>query len=511
MRGSENMTKNILEWLEASEKRVPEKIAFGDENGDLTFRELYDGARVCGTYFAQYIDRKDPVVFYLEKSNLAIRGMFGAVYAGGFYSLIDTRQPAERIHKILEVLEPKIIVTDEQFQEQAKEIFADYRLVLIEDILSGNEINEELLNRIREEADVEDPVYVNFTSGSTGAPKGVTICHRSIIDFIPHFTNIFGIQETDIMGNQAPFDFDVSVKDIFSGIYTGAKVQIIPRSYFSNPTKLMDYLCDHEVTVLVWAVSAMCFVSIMNGFGYKVPETIRMVMFSGEVMPIKQFNIWKKYLPDVRYVNLYGPTEITCNCTYYELEDRPYELDEVIPIGKAFPNEKVFLLDENDHLVTEPGISGEICVAGDCLALGYYHNPERTKEVFVQNPLTEEKETIYRTGDLGEYMADGNLVYRSRKDFQIKHLGHRIELGEIESQVQGIDGAERACAIYDFKKKRIFLFYAGSIDKKDLQEALKEKVPAFMIPNKMIQVEEMPMTKNGKIDRNKLKELGGIK
>ena len=183
MRGSENMTKNILEWLEASEKRVPEKIAFGDENGDLTFRELYDGARVCGTYFAQYIDRKDPVVFYLEKSNLAIRGMFGAVYAGGFYSLIDTRQPAERIHKILEVLEPKIIVTDEQFQEQAKEIFADYRLVLIEDILSGNEINEELLNRIREEADVEDPVYVNFTSGSTDAPKGVTICHRSIIDF----------------------------------------------------------------------------------------------------------------------------------------------------------------------------------------------------------------------------------------------------------------------------------------------------------------------------------------
>ena len=505
------MVRNVLEWLENSYRKCPDKIAFGDDHGNLSFRELYEGSRKCGTFFAKYIERTEPVVFYLEKSNLAIRGMFGAVYAGGFYSLIDTRQPAERIHKILEVLEPKIIVTDEQFQEQAKEIFPAYRLVQIEDILESDAVENELLDEIREHASAEDPVYVNFTSGSTGAPKGVTICHRSIIDFIPHFTEIFGITDTDIMGNQAPFDFDVSVKDIFSGIYTGAKVQIIPRSYFSNPTQLMDYLCDRKVTVLVWAVSAMCFVSIMNGFGYKVPDTVRMVMFSGEVMPVKQFNIWKKYLSDVKYVNLYGPTEITCNCTYYELEDRPYELDEVIPIGKAFPNEKVFLLDDENHLVTEPGISGEICVAGDCLALGYYHNPERTAEVFVQNPLTAEKETIYRTGDLGEYREDGNLVYRSRKDFQIKHLGHRIELGEIESQVQSIDGAERACAIYDFKKKRIYLFYAGTIDRKELQEALKEKVPPFMIPNKMIQVEEMPMTKNGKIDRNRLKEIGGIR
>ena len=505
------MYKNVLEWLEESCEKYSDKDAFGDENGDITFQQLYEGARVCGTYFAEYIEPKDPVVFYLEKSNDAIRGMFGAVYAGGFYSLIDTRQPKERIQKILDVLQPKIIVTDAQFQNDAQEIFTDHKLVKIEDILASDNIDNDLLDQIREQADQEDPVYVNFTSGSTGAPKGVAISHRSIIDFIIPFTEIFGIRPDDIMGNQAPFDFDVSVKDIFSGIYTGAKVQIIPRSYFSNPTKLMDYLCDKEVTVLVWAVSAMCFVSIMNGFGYKVPETVRMVMFSGEIMPIKQYNIWKKYLPDVKYVNLYGPTEITCNCTYYELEDRLYEADEEIPIGRPFPNEKVFLLDEEDHEVTEPGISGEICVAGDCLALGYYNNPEKTNEVFVQNPLTEEKETIYRTGDLAEYREDGNLVYRSRKDFQIKHLGHRIELGEIENMVQSIDGADRACAVYDSNKKKIHLFYIGNIEQKDLQEELKEKLPVFMIPNKIHPLDEMPLTKNGKIDRNRLKELGGIK
>jgi non-ribosomal peptide synthetase component F len=289
-------------------------------------------------------------------------------------------------------------------------------------------------------------------------------------------------------------------------------VALIPRSYFSNPTKLMDYLCGNKVTVLVWAVSAMCFVSIMNGFGYRNPETLRIVMFSGEVMPVKQLNVWKKYQPHVKFVNLYGPTEITCNCTYYELEDRMYEPDEKIPVGKAFPNEKVFLLDDDNKEVTEPGVPGELCVSGSCLALGYYGNRQKTDEVFVQNPLNPDwNEMIYRTGDLCAYQEDGNLVYISRRDFQIKHLGHRIELGEIESGAQQVEGIERACCLYDQAKKKIILFYTGNRDKKELLEEMKELLPVFMIPNKAIQLEEMPLNKNGKIDRNALKEAGGIR
>jgi non-ribosomal peptide synthetase component F len=273
----------------------------------------------------------------------------------------------------------------------------------------------------------------------------------------------------------------------------------------------MDYLCDQKATVLVWAVSAMCFVSIMNGFGYRNPETLRLVMFSGEVMPIKQLNIWKKYQPAVTFVNLYGPTEITCNCTYYVLEDRLYENDEKIPMGKAFRNEKVFLLDENDHEVTEPDEPGELCVSGSCLSLGYYGNPEKTAEAFVQNPLNPYwLEPVYRTGDLCTYREDGNLVYLSRKDFQIKHLGHRIELGEIETAAMGCDGVTRACCLYDAKKKKIVLFYTGDRDKKELLEEMKASLPVFMIPNKAFELDEMPLNKNGKIDRNALKETGGI-
>ena len=284
-------------------------------------------------------------------------------------------------------------------------------------------------------------------------------------------------------------------------------MQLIPRSYFSNPTVLMDYLADNGATTLIWAVSAMCFVSIMNGLEYRTPETINKVMFSGEVMPVKHLNKWRKFLPDATYVNLYGPTEITCNCTYYIL-DRDFEKDESIPAGIPFANEKVFLLDEENRLVSEPGECGEICVCGTCLALGYYRDPVRTAEAFVQNPLNDRfSEMMYRTGDIGKYDEDGNLIYVSRKDFQIKHMGQRIELGEIEAAAMAADGITRACCIYNTKKKRIELFYTGEAEKTDLNEVLKVRLPQFMIPGRTVKLEEMPMNKNGNIDRSKLAEM----
>ena len=248
---------------------------------------------------------------------------------------------------------------------------------------------------------------------------------------------------------------------------------MIPKKYFSTPKKLLDFLDERNVTSLTWAVSALCVISMLKGFRYKVPNKIRRVMFSGEVMPVKQLNYWRSYLPDALYVNLYGPTEITCNCTYYKIE-REFEEGESIPIGEAFPNERVFLLDEEDRLLTEAGKLGEICVTGTALALGYYRNEEKTGQAFVQNPLNVNyPELMYRTGDLGRYDEQGELHYVTRKDFQIKHMGHRIELGEIETAFQSLPGIERVCCIYDE-------------------------------PNIFHKVEDMPITKNGKIDRKAL-------
>lgn len=496
--------KNVLNWLE---QQNSEKTAVMDPEGSMTYGEVKHKAQCIGTALAGMTDVRKPVVFYLEKSCLTLCGMFGAVYAGCFYTILDTRQPAARLTKILDRLQAAYVITDAKNAEAAQKL--PVKVYQIEDLVLTPD-DPQILAQIRSQALDTDPLYVNFTSGSTGTPKGVVVCHRSVLDFIPVFDQTFGIKASDRMGNQAPFDFDVSVKDIYSCLYTGATLVLIPREYFTKPTTLMDYLCDQQVTVLVWAVSAMCFVSIMNGFAYKIPKDIRLVMFSGEVMPMKQLRKWQEALP-VEYVNLYGPTEITCNCTYYKLANRTYALDEILPIGKPFDNEKVFLLDEKDQEVKEPGQPGEICVCGTCLALGYYGESEKSAAVFTQNPLNPYyREEMYRTGDLGKYTEDGNLVFAGRKDFQIKHLGHRIELGEIESQVQSLDGISRACCLYDDKKKRIVLFYCGEREEKDLIHELRNVLPPFMVPNKAIRIENMPLNKHGKIDRNALKEQGGI-
>lgn len=503
--------KSVIELLERTVSVYGKRPAFGDENGTITFEELKEGAESVGSFLLDKMNGCVPVAFYLEKSTIAIRGMLGVVYAGGFYSIIDVRQPSVRAESVLSVLKPAVILTDKAHYEKALELNCSAECFCIEDILSFPANREELEKRVAFIQDTQ-PLYVNFTSGSTGIPKGVTVCHRSVLEFIEKFTTIFGIHSDDVIGNQAPFDFDVSVKDIYSALATGAKVQIIPRDYFSKPAMLMDYLADSDVTILIWAASAMCFVSIMNGFGHRVPQKVRKVMFSGEVLPIKHLNVWKTYLPDAEFVNLYGPTEITCNCTYYILHDTSYAETDILPIGKPFPNEKVFLLDEENNLVTEPGVQGEICVAGTALALGYYNDFERTNQVFVQNPLnTSYYERIYRTGDLGRYDSDGKLVYISRKDFQIKHLGHRIELGEIEAVTTARDGVSRVCCLYDNEKKRIIMFYTGEREKLDLMKDLRAVLPQFMLPNSIIRLDDMPINKNGKIDRNALKERGNQK
>ncbi|MCR5486913.1 MAG: amino acid adenylation domain-containing protein [Lachnospiraceae bacterium] len=510
---------NVLEMLEETAARIPDHRAFTDPGKSITYGELLRKARSIGTAFAEGrccrpLGPGDAVAFYMEKSVDAVVMMLGAVYAGACYSFIDVRQTPERAGAILEVLEAPLVITDEENEEAARKLAEgsrrEVRLQRIEELVelaSHTPASEELLSKAGRRHIDTDPLYVNFTSGSTGIPKGVAVGHRSVLDFIWEFTRIFQITEGDILANQAPFDFDVSVKDIYSALLTGAEVLLIPRPYFSNPSVLMDYLADHEVTVLIWAVSAMCFVSIMNGLEYRKPERIRQVMFSGEMMPVKQLNKWKKSLPDAVYVNLYGPTEITCNCTYYVL-DRDFENDEMIPAGIPFPNERVFLLDDKDGLVEEEGKEGEICVSGSCLALGYYKDPEKTGEVFVQNPLNHRHyERIYRTGDLGKYDSAGNLVFTSRKDFQIKHMGQRIELGDIEASAQSVEGVQRACCLYDAKRKKIVLFYAGEAEKEGVSEALHQKLPSFMLPGKTVRLEEFPLNKNGKIDRNALSAM----
>ena len=392
--------------------------------------------------------------------------------------------------------------------ETAKEYFSERKIVTFED-LAKSEPDYAKLGEIRSHKIDTDPLYINFTSGSTGTPKGIVVCHRSVIDFIDHFTEIFGIGNNDVIANQAPFDFDVSVKDIYSAVKTGATLVVVPRRMFSAPAELIDFICDRRITVMIWAVSALCLISTFHALDYRTPETVNKILFSGEVMPLKALKNFRSHLPNAKYVNLYGPTEITCNCTYHIL-DNDCDYADGIPIGKPFPNEDVILLDENNNRISEVGKVGEICVRGTALALGYYSNPEQNAKAFVQNPLNPYyPELIYRTGDLARYNENGELVFSGRKDFQIKYMGHRIELEEIEREMSAVDGVEQCCCIFDEKKSRLKGFFVGSIEKDELAASMSRDLPAFMIPGVIRKVDEMPLTKNGKIDRKKLAEIAG--
>ena len=271
--------------------------------------------------------------------------------------------------------------------------------------------------------------------------------------------------------------------------------------------KLLQFLADHKITTIFWVPSAMIMVSALKAFrNVDVSATLKRVLFCGEVMPNKQLNIWRQYLPNVLYSNLYGPTEITDACTFYTV-DREFDDDEPLPIGRPMRNTEILVLDEHDRLVTEPDQVGELCVRGTCLAVGYYNNPEKTAAAFVQNPLqTAYEEKIYRTGDLVKYNDRHEIIYLSRKDFQIKHLGHRIELGEIETAVSSLEEISMCCCLYDDKHSKIVLFLEQEMSRSEINQRLRDLIPDYMLPGKVVSVDKLPLNANGKIDRVALRQ-----
>ena len=502
------MITNILDYLEQTAYRLPEKTALADDKMSLTFGQWIQQAERIGTSIAQATNCtiRRAVLVFVDRRIEGLVGAMGTVESGNFYVPIDCKMPFERVRLIANVCKPiaAVATTEADLKTLDQIEFAGPRFLYNE--VKDADVNRETLASIRSQIIDLDPVYSIFTSGSTGIPKGVVISHRGMIDLSNWLVETFDFTENDALGNQTPFYFDGSVKDIAICIKSGATLNVIGKKYFTFTKLLMPFLNDRTITAILWATSAIVLVGNSDILNVALPEHLRLVTFAGEAMPAKQLRVWQEKLPNVRFVNLYGPTEITVDCTYFDVKHQ-YTDDEYIPIGKACQNMQVLVLKDDDT-EAKVGEVGELCVRGTGVALGYYGNRQKTDEVFVQNPLNPLfNDIIYRTGDLVKPAEDGNLVFVSRKDFQVKHKGNRIELGEIEVAVNAIEGVTNAACIFDIENDKLVLYYTTADGQPmDIINLVKERIPVYMFPEVVIHLVQMPYNLNGKIDRIQLKK-----
>ncbi|HBD63933.1 MAG TPA: AMP-dependent synthetase [Clostridiales bacterium] len=490
---------NLIEFLENTVKTKAGDVAVSAADGTFTFGELRSEALRIAGHIAKSGTRGRTVAVYMPKGSKCLCAMLGVLYSGNIYVPLDCRAPINRTMQIFEIVQPLMIISDGRYIKTLVErgvngdTLADYDTVLAPDIA---------LNLAQQTISLSqdvDPAYILFTSGSTGVPKGVVIPHKRVINYINWARNFFSIQEDDVIGSQAPFYFTVSAMDIYLCLSTGARLEIIPEHMFSQPTMLMKHLDKEGISLIFWVSSVYRHIVQSGALTEIQPRSLKHAWFVGEPMSVDVLSYLMGKLPNVGFANLYGSTETDMTiCRKFSKNDFPMDS---IPLGYPCANTDVLILKDGE--LAGDGEIGEICVHGPCLALGYYKDSEKTRSVFVQNPLHNNyPDIIYRTGDLGE-IRDGQIFFHGRKDHQFKHLGYRIEAGEIETTAEKLEGIKSVCVLYDNVKRQIIMLYEanGLTDELTLRRALIENLPAYMIPTRYIHLDSMPYNANNKKDR----------
>ncbi|MBT0757325.1 amino acid adenylation domain-containing protein, partial [Campylobacter upsaliensis] len=449
------MICHIDDFLQKNVKKFPHKTLFKEMGGvSITYKEFDDLSQKVATKLLNTLAKEpiqSPILIILPKSINTLISFFGVAKSGNFYTLLDEKMPLERIEKIIKVLKPKAFITSKSLN-----LKLDLPTLYTEDFESY-ERDEEALIKARLKHIDTNLLYVFFTSGSTGLPKGVSISHKSVIDYAFWVSEEFELDENEIIANQAPLYFDNSILDIFPTIKEGGSVHLVPNSLFAFPLKVLEYLENEGVNTIFWVPSVLIYFANTQALEKFKLEKLKKVLFCGEIMPNKQLNYWRTHLPHTLFANLYGPTEITDVCCFYKV-DREFKDDELLPIGKACKNTELLVFDENKNFINEAGKKGELYVRGTSLSLGYYNDIEKTKAAFIQNPLHHNYlDLLYKTGDIVAYNEFGELLCYGRLDNQIKFKGHRIELGEIEAVLNSHEKIKNSACI--FKDDKLIAFY----------------------------------------------------
>lgn len=500
------MQINVIEYFEKTATIVPDKIAIIDGDRKISFEELRIKAKVFATELARLNFINKPIAIFLPKSIESIIADLAITYSGNIYMNLDIKTPSTRIGNILDLIKPKVVITNRKFASFLSEINSEFPLIIIDNFDFDQPIKSDILKQRLESIIDTDPLCIINTSGSTGTPKGVILNHKSFIDFTEWAIDTLKINDNEIIGSLSPLVFDIYSFELCMLMAKGSTIVLLPDSLAPFPAKILSLMNQNKVNFLFWVPTIMVNIANMDLLSKISLDNLRTVWFAGEVFPTKQFNYWKKCFPEVKFVNLYGPIEITLDCTYFIVE-REIKDDEPIPIGFPCRNTDILILNDKNN-ISDINEDGELCVRGTSLAMGYYNNPEKTASAFVQNPLnTAYPEIIYRTGDIVFKNDRGEIIFKGRKDSLVKHMGYRIELGEIEHVIiNNLKLIENGCVVYNKLKKEITLFYESQNDIPigEMKKVIGEIFPKYMIPTVFHKMDVLPRNTNGKIDRLKL-------
>ena len=477
-------------------------------DSEISFCSLQEKAQKLATSLILQTDSvaNTPVAVFLPKEINAVIADIGIMYSSNPFMNLDIKTPKERIMNIFELIKPAAVITSKKYVKAIQEVTVP--IILIDELdWDALQIEEDKLKERNSLLIDTDPFCLINTSGSTGTPKGVVLNHRSFFDFMAVSNERFGFDGSEIIGSLSPIVFDIYDFELCMLMVNGSQIVLLDAMLASFPVRLLQKMAESHVNFIFWVPSIMVTIANMGLLDKVALPDLKLVWFAGEVFPTKQFLVWYDKLTHTKFANLYGPIEITLDCTYYAVETRPDE-KEPLPIGIPYRNTDVLILND-DNQKCKVGEEGELCVRGTSLAMGYYNNPEKTAAAFTQNPLnTSYPETIYRTGDMAYVREDGNIIFKGRKDSLIKHMGYRIELGEIEHVIENdLKLVKYCCAVYRYAKKEIVLYYENETEltDKEFRAKISKVFPAYMIPSVFIKLDALPRNTNGKIDRLLLK------
>lgn len=522
------MAHLIWHYLRDSVVAHPDRIAVQSESETLTYRQLHDASDSLATALtAAGLQVGDRFGMYMPKTARSVVVMHGISKAGGAYVPIDPHAPPARAAFILGNCAVRGVATTAQKLNQLLDHIDQMPSLEVVIVIDDGNISRanslKLLGwsaalatapqpRAGEVAIEDDPAYLLYTSGSTGMPKGVIISHRNAMAFVDWAAESFNVTYEDKHSNHAPLHFDLSVLDIYVALRSGACVAMVPDGLSSFPIELAKWIDHEQITIWYSVPSALTRLLLYGQIDRFEYPALRVVLFAGEVFPVKYLREVMSYFPRAEFYNLYGPTE-TNVCTYYQV---PKELptDNDISIGMACRNTHTFALTDAGT-VAQVGEEGELLVRGPTVMLGYWGMPEKTAAMLIDNPLQKNyRELVYRTGDIVVVEADGNYRFLGRRDHMVKSRGYRIELGEIEQTIYRDDRIKETVVVaipddeIGARLKAVVVAHAGNaVTRAELQSFCLKHLPRYMVPEDFIFESELPRTSTGKADRQAVQRL----